>query len=110
MPYFHDEERWILMMKVLSSLSRSGTSRNVLVSDYNIVKVLWIKPIIFEEKKGYNFKEWQCTSLYLNSDVDKSKLKVELADDRAKRVVILTKNKIPRRWPTCAANLEWKYP
>ena len=74
MPYFHDEERWILMMKVLSSLTRSGTSRNVLVSDYNSQGS--VKPIIFEERKGYNFKEWQCTSLYLNSDVDKSKLNI----------------------------------
>ena len=29
--------------------------------------------IIFVERKGYNFKEWQSTSLYLNSKIDKSK-------------------------------------
>ena len=43
------------MMKVLSSLSRSGTSRNVLISDYNSQGS--VKPIIFEQRKGYNFKE-----------------------------------------------------
>ena len=30
--------------------------------------------IIFEERKGRNFKEWQWTSLYLNSKINKSKL------------------------------------
>ena len=43
------------MMKVLSSLSRSGTSRNVLVSDYNSQGS--VKLLIFEERKRYNFKE-----------------------------------------------------
>ena len=50
-----------------------------------MVEVLWNHDI-FEEKKGYNFKEWQGTSLYLNSKIDKSKLNMAvlnpLAEDR----------------------------
>ena len=46
------------------------------------------KTIIFEERKKYNFKEWQCTSLHLDSKVEKSKLNMAvfcpLADDCAK--------------------------
>ena len=43
--------------------------------------------IIFEKRKGYNFKEWRCTSLYLNSKIDKTKLNMAvfypLTGDRA---------------------------
>ena len=50
-----------------------------------MVEVLWNHDI-FEERKGYNFKEWQGTSLYLNSKIDKSKLNMAvlnpLAEDR----------------------------
>ena len=77
--------------------------------------------IIFVESKGYNFKESQCTSLYLNSKIGKSKLNMAvfypLADDRVtsrschlnnkkNKTKKTPKNKILRRRPTTEIKLK----
>ena len=111
MPYFHDNERCILMMKVLCSLSLSGTSRNVLqYFPATIVEVLWNHNSFFEERRGYNFKEWRCTSLYLNS-------KIEIEHDcflpigrRPREVVTLTTRYFdadPPAQQTQSENIHW---
>ena len=96
MPYFHG---WVL-----------GTSRNVLLSCYNSRSS--VQPIIiFEERKGYNFKEWQCTSLYLNSKIDWLFFIFWQTTARLLEVVTLIKkkkekNKILRRRPTIKIRLQ----
>ena len=99
MPYFHG---WVL-----------GTSRNVLLSCYNSRSS--VQPIIiFVERKGYNFKEWQCTSLYLNSKIDwlffifwqMTVRLLEVATLILKKKKNKEKHKILRRRPTIKIRLQ----
>ena len=97
MPNFHG---WVL-----------GTSRNVLLSCYNNRSS--VQPImIFVERKGYNFKEWQCTSSYLNSKIDWLFYIFWQTTARLLEVVTLIKkkrkekHKILRRRPTIKIRLQ----
>ena len=99
MPYFHG---WVL-----------GTSRNVLLSCYNSRSS--VQPIIiFVERKGYNFKEWQCTSLYLKSKIDwlffifwqMTVRLLEVATLIKKKKKKKEKHKILRRRPTIKIRLQ----